>query len=144
MRLVPVEASAGSGPPSIVIDVVAAVIERDGRLLVTRRTAGSHLEGLWEFPGGKVQPGESREDALAREIREELAVSVTVGPLVLDTLHRYDDRTVWLFFYACGLIGSPSAVLGQEMRWVERRSLGTLDFPAADAELIRILAAQDG
>jgi len=124
-----------------VIDVVAAVVERGDELLVTRRPPGAHLAGLWEFPGGKVQPGETREVALAREIREELDAGVEVGALVFDVTHAYEERTVRLFFYACRLASEPRAVLGQEMRWVPRRSLGALEFPPADAELVRRLSA---
>jgi 8-oxo-dGTP diphosphatase len=127
---------------SDVIDVVAAVVERDGLLLVTRRPPGTHLEGLWEFPGGKVQADETREAALAREIREELDADVDVGALVFDVTHAYPDRSVRLFFYACRLAGTPRAVLGQEMRWVPRDALGELEFPLADAELIRRLSGR--
>ena len=126
------------------IDVVAAIVERDGELLVTRRLEGTHLAGLWEFPGGKVQAAETREAALAREIREELDAEVEVGDLVFETTHAYDDRAVRLFFYACRLTGTPRAVLGQQVRWVARRALGELEFPPADAELVRRLSAPPG
>ncbi|MGE0445755.1 MAG: (deoxy)nucleoside triphosphate pyrophosphohydrolase [Vicinamibacterales bacterium] len=118
------------------IAVVAAVIARDGRYLVTRRQQGVHLAGLWEFPGGKIDPDETHANALRREIREELDADVEVGPLILETTHRYDDRTVTLFFYECELRGTPRPLLGQEMRWVDRRELPTLGFPPADDELI--------
>jgi 8-oxo-dGTP diphosphatase len=121
--------------------VAAAVIERDGRFLVTRRQEGGHLAGFWEFPGGKQQPGEALRAAMAREIREELAADVTVGDEILQTSHQYDDRHVELHFLQCALLGEPSAALGQEMRWVSREELTTLEFPLADAELIRILTA---
>jgi 8-oxo-dGTP diphosphatase len=133
--------AAGPDEGRRVIDVVAAVVERGDEVFVTRRPPGTHLSGLWEFPGGKVQPGESREAALAREIREELDVGIEVGALVFDATHAYDDRSVRLFFYACRLIGTPRAVLGQEMRWAARQALGDLSFPPADAELVRRLAA---
>lgn len=121
------------------IQVVAAVIERDGRFLVTRRPGGTHLEGYWEFPGGKRNEGESDAEALAREIREELAVEVIVGDLVLFVSHGYADREVALSFYRCELRGEPAPELGQEMRWVPRADLGTLQFPPADRELIVVL-----
>lgn len=123
------------------IVVVAAVIEDGGRFLVTRRPAGVHLEGLWEFPGGKVADGETHESALRREIREELGADIVVGALELHTTHAYDDRTVVLYFYRATLVGRPIPVLGQEMRWVARAKLPTLGFPPADAELIARLAA---
>jgi len=124
-----------------VIEVVAAVIARGDEVLVTRRPPGSHLEGLWEFPGGKVHKGESPEGALRREIREELDAAITIGPLILDTSHEYEDRAVRLRFYTCRLTSRPHPTLGQEIRWVAREALDDLEFPAADAELIRRLVA---
>ena len=119
--------------------VVAAVIEQDGRFLITRRQAGVHLAGLWEFPGGKIDSAETHVDALRREIREELDVEVSVDELVLATTHAYPEKTVSLFFYRCSLMGVPRPVLGQEMKWVTRTEMRMLSFPAADAELIRRL-----
>ena len=121
--------------------VVAAVIEVDARVLVTRRLRGTHLEGLWEFPGGKIDPGETHDAALRREIREELDADVDVGPLVLATAHDYPERRVHLYFYRCTLTTTLRPMLGQEARWVPRAELGTLEFPAADAELLALLTA---
>jgi mutator protein MutT len=119
--------------------VVAAVIEDRGRFLVTRRPPGVHLAGMWEFPGGKIDSTETHRDALRREIREELDTDVSVGELVLSTTHAYPEKSVSLYFYRCTLSGTPRPLVGQEMRWVTREEMGTLEFPAADAELIRIL-----
>jgi mutator protein MutT len=127
-----------SAPLRIV--VTAAVIERDDAYLVTRRPSGAHLEGCWEFPGGKCEQGESHVASLEREIAEELGAGVTVGHEVFATTHAYADRVVELHFFACCLKGQPRAVLGQEMRWVSREELSSLSFPPADAELIRKLA----
>jgi 8-oxo-dGTP diphosphatase len=121
------------------LHVVAAVIERDGCFLVTRRQAGVHLAGLWEFPGGKVAPGESHEDALRREMLEELNTDVAVRSVVTTAAHAYDDRHVTLHFYECELTGTPRPLLGQEMRWVPRSELRGLGFPPADEELIALL-----
>jgi 8-oxo-dGTP diphosphatase len=123
----------------VTLIVVAAIVERDGRVLVTRRQAGVHLEGLWEFPGGKCHEGESHQDALVRELREELDVRVEVGSRLFETSHIYPDRMVELHFYRCTLLGTPRPMLGQEMRWVEREALGSLEFPPADRELIEVL-----
>lgn len=123
------------------IIVTAAVIEHDGRFLVTRRQAGVHLAGVWEFPGGKCNPGEPLAACMARELHEELSVAADVGDEILKTVHRYDDAYIELHFLRCQLRGQPSAALGQEMRWVSREELLTLDFPPADAELIRLLTA---
>jgi 8-oxo-dGTP diphosphatase len=121
------------------ITVVAALIEADGRFLVTRRPEGVHLGGLWEFPGGKVHEAESHAAALRREIREELETDVAVHDLVHSTTHEYSDRVVSLHFYRCTILGEPRPLLGQGMRWVPAGELGGLDFPPADAELIRVL-----
>jgi mutator protein MutT len=119
--------------------VAAAVIERGGRFLVTRRQKGVHLEGRWEFPGGKCEAGESLPACLARELREELAVGVDVQEEILTTSHDYPDRRVELHFLRCVLAGEPSPQQGQEMRWVLRAELSSLDFPPADTELIQLL-----
>lgn len=121
------------------IVVVAAIIEQDDRFLLTRRQKGAHLEGLWEFPGGKIDVGETHTEALARELREELDVDVDVADLRFHTTHDYDDRSVALYFYRCRLRGTPRPLLGQQMRWVARGELAGLAFPPADAELIKML-----
>ena len=118
------------------IVVAAAVIEQEGRLLVTRRPTGVHLEGLWEFPGGKCQEGESLRECLRRELVEELGTDAAVGDEIFSTSHEYDERTVALHFFDCLLGREPRPLLGQEMRWVTRDELGSLAFPPADAELI--------
>jgi len=125
-----------------IIVVVAAVVEEDDAFLVTRRPDGVHLAGLWEFPGGKIDPAESHADALRREMREELDTDVDVHDLVFETTHAYPERAVALFFYNCVLQQRPRPVLGQEMRWVRRSELATLGFPPADEELIRMLTAE--
>jgi mutator protein MutT len=123
----------------VIVAVVAAIIEEGGRFLVTRRQAGVHLAGFWEFPGGKLHPDESHISALERELREELDTGAEVGDLVLATTHAYPEKTVSLSFYRCRLLGTPRPLLGQEMRWVTRDEMLALDFPAADEELIAIL-----
>ena len=126
-------------PPAQVTVVVAAIVERDDTFLVTRRLRDTHLAGLWEFPGGKCETGESHEDCLAREMAEELGVTAAVGTEVLATEHAYPDRTVRLHFRRCTIAGTPRPLLGQEIQWVRRADLGTLQFPDADAELIEML-----
>ena len=126
------------------IVVTAALVERDGCFLVTRRQKGVHLEGYWEFPGGKCEPGETHAACLVREIREELGVDATVGGEVLATTHAYPDRRVELHFLRCEVGGAPAPQLGQEMRWVARGELATLAFPPADTELIQKLVGEVG
>jgi 8-oxo-dGTP diphosphatase len=121
------------------IVVAAAVIEHDDRFLLTRRQRGVHLEGFWEFPGGKCESGETHAACLAREIREELGVDATVGVEVFTTFHAYPDRRVELHFLRCEVRGTPTPQLGQEMRWVPRQELAALAFPPADTEFIQML-----
>ena len=118
------------------IVVVAAVIERDGRFLLTLRPEGTHLANHWEFPGGKCQPHETHAEALRRELHEELDIVAEVGELVYEVTHAYSDRTVVLHFYACGYQGEPKGMIGQQVRWVARDELDALPFPDADANLI--------
>ena len=122
-----------------VIVVLAAVIERDGRFLVTRRLKDTHLSGYWVFPGGKCEPDESHEECLARELDEELAVSSDIGTELLVTEHAYPSRTVRLHFRRCAIGGDPQPQLGQEMRWITREEMRSLEFPEADRDLIDLL-----
>jgi 8-oxo-dGTP diphosphatase len=122
------------------IVVSAAVVSRHGRYLVTRRLRGTHLEGLWEFPGGKCEPGETHAACLEREILEELGCCVSVGEKLLAVGHDYPDRSVELHFFRCHLADEPRPLLGQEIRWVPATELRSLPFPPADEELITLLA----
>ena len=122
-----------------VIVVLAAVVERDGRFLVTRRLKDTHLSGYWEFPGGKCEAGESHEACLARELIEELGVRSDIGAELLVTEHAYPSRTVRLHFRRCAIGGDPQPLLGQEMRWITREEMRSLEFPEADRDLIDLL-----
>jgi 8-oxo-dGTP diphosphatase len=128
--------SPQGGEGGKVVEVVAAVIERAGRILIARRHGGSHLGGLWEFPGGKRQPGETPEAALVREIREELDAAVTVGELLDDVEWTYPEKTVRLLFFRCALAGEPRAAEGQEIAWVAPADLDRYEFPPADEGLV--------
>ena len=121
--------------------VTAAVIERDGAFLMTRRLEGTHLAGHWEFPGGKCRPNETLEASLIREISEELDARIDVGLEILATTHEYPERTVELRFFRCELRSDPRPVLGQKIRWVPRAELGSFPLPPADNELVRRLIA---
>lgn len=122
--------------------VGAAVVERDGCYLVTERQKGTHLEGYWEFPGGKCEPGESVEACLRRELVEELGTDADVRHEILTVVHTYPERTIELHFLACRLLAEPQPRLGQQMRWVPRAELAMLRFPPADDELIALLLQQ--
>ncbi|MEX2220807.1 MAG: 8-oxo-dGTP diphosphatase MutT [Candidatus Rokuibacteriota bacterium] len=129
--------SPQGGEGESLIEVVAAVIERgDGRILIARRLAAGHLGGLWEFPGGKRQAGETPEAALVRELREELDVTVTVGERLDAVEWAYPEKTVKLSFFRCTVHEEPRGALGQEIAWVAPGELGRYDFPAADAGLV--------
>ena len=130
-----------SAAPEPVV-VVAAVIEKDGAFLLTLRPEGTHLEGHWEFPGGKVYPSETHADALRRELHEELDIVAEVGDRVHQVTHAYPEKTVELHFYQCGFAGEPKPMIGQALRWVPREQLASLAFPAADRDLIRQLASR--
>jgi len=123
------------------IVVLAAIVERDGRLLVSPRLANTHLAGYWEFPGGKCEPHETHEACLARELDEELGVRGVVGDEILVTEHEYPERRVRLHFRACTIEGEPHPRLGQEIRWVTGSELKTLQFPDAHRELIEMITS---
>jgi mutator protein MutT len=123
------------------IVVSAAIIEDHGHYFVTRRQQGVHLEGLWEFPGGKCEAGETLEGSLRRELKEELGADAEIGEEIFTVTHDYPDRSVELHFLSCTLLNAPMARLGQEMRWVAREELKSLKFPPADDELIQVLTA---
>src|SRR5687767_3822175 len=122
------------------IQVAAALVFDRGKLLITQRRPDDHLPNLWEFPGGKVEPSETFEHCLIREIREELAIEISVHDLVEDLTHAYPEKTVRLRFYHCRLLsGEPKAIHVQAYKWVTREELPSHEFPAADAQLIERL-----
>jgi mutator protein MutT len=122
------------------IEVSAALVFRDGRLLITQRPAGGHLAGLWEFPGGKREPTESFEQALHRELREELGIEVEVGNLVESITHEYPEKSVHLRFFRCiWKRHEPQAIECADWRWIGSDELGKFQFPAADARLLEKL-----
>ena len=119
------------------IKVAAGVIRKGQRLLLTKRRPDSHLPNLWEFPGGKVRPGESLKHALRRELREELGIEVDVGNEIQTVTHRYPERSVELHFFDCVIrSGEPQAIEVAEFCWVNSSDLLAYDFPEADLELV--------
>ena len=126
------------------VEVVAAIVRSNGKILITRRLDHAHLGGLWEFPGGKVEAGESLEGALLREIREELGIEVAVGPEIFTIEHDYPTKSVRLHFFDCSVIqGEPQALDVSDLRWVTPPQLADFEFPPADAELIQKLIANE-
>jgi 8-oxo-dGTP diphosphatase len=126
--------------PQKVIDVAAGLVFREGRLLITQRRPDDHLGGLWEFPGGKREPGESFEACLRRELIEELGLEVEPGELVESITHSYPEKTVHLRFYRCACGSGELQLLGcQAAVWVRLDELNQYHFPAADAKLLQLL-----
>jgi mutator protein MutT len=126
------------------IEVAAGLIFRSGKLLIAQRQTDAHLGGLWEFPGGKREPGESFEQCLARELREELGVEVSVGELFESVTHAYPEKTVHLRFYVSRLVrGEPQPLGCAALRWVSKLELDEHAFPAADAGLLEKIQATE-
>jgi mutator protein MutT len=131
----------GIGAPAV--EVAAGLLFREGRLLLTQRRASDHLGGLWEFPGGKREAGESFEDCLQRELREELGIEVEVGALLESITHPYPDKTVHLRFFRCRLVcGEPQPLGCAAVVWVGVEELDRYAFPAADGRLLERLKSE--
>ena len=123
------------------MEVAAGLIFRNDKLLITQRYAGAHLGGLWEFPGGKREAGESFSACLKREIREELGIQIAIGELLERISHQYPEKRVILEFYRCQwLCNEPQALGCPDFRWVTRAELGAYTFPQADAEIVARLS----
>jgi len=119
------------------IRVVGAIIERDGRFLITQRPPTASLPMLWEFPGGRVEPGETDEEALARELREEMAIAVRVGSRAMHVEHAYEGYDIDFCVYHCVLTGGPIQHLRvHDHRWVCSSEFDNYEFPAADEKTI--------
>jgi 8-oxo-dGTP diphosphatase len=126
----------------IPVEVAAGLVFRGGKLLITRRLPAAHLGGLWEFPGGKREAGESWEQCLGRELAEELGIEVQVHELMEEMTHDYPDRSVHLKFYRCRwLRHEPRALLCHDLAWIGPDQLADYAFPAADARLLEKLRA---
>jgi mutator protein MutT len=124
-----------------VIDVAAGLVFRDGLLLITQRPEGSHLAGLWEFPGGKLHPGEDWETALRRELIEELGFEASVGLVYEEVIHPYPEKSVRLRFFLCTVkSGEPHPIQCADLTWIRQDELSRFEFPPADARLLERLA----
>jgi len=121
------------------INVVGAVIVKDGEVLCAQRGKGS-LAGLWEFPGGKIEPNESARDALQREIEEELLCTVTVGDEITTTAHEYNFGIVNLTTFLCELVdGSPVLTEHADVRWLEPARMNELEWAPADVPAVDLV-----
>ncbi|MBT9529285.1 MAG: Nudix family hydrolase, partial [Pseudomonas sp.] len=121
------------------VHVAAAVIRRgDGHILLAKRADQQHQGGLWEFPGGKVEAGESVSTALHRELHEELGIAVTAARPLIKVQHDYPDKQVLLDVWeVSGFTGEPHGAEGQPLAWVSPRQLPDYDFPAANQPIVR-------
>ena len=118
--------------------VVAAVVERGDRVMLCQRMPNAHNALKWEFPGGKLEPGEAPEAALARELREELGIDVAVGRVRDAIYHRYPDRDVLVLFYGCAIrSGEPAAVQCNAIAWATRGEMAGYDFAGADLAFVK-------
>jgi 8-oxo-dGTP diphosphatase len=126
-------------PPRIVLVVACALVDADGRVLVAQRPEGKALAGLWEFPGGKLEPGERPEESLIRELAEELGITVKAACLAPLTFasHGYETFHLLMPLYVCRRWeGTPTGREGQAIRWMKPARLRDLPMPPADAPLI--------
>jgi len=139
--LVPPHERVVTHPP---IDVVAGIVRRDdGQVLISQRMPDDTLGGYWEFPGGKVEPGEDLKVALHRELVEELGIDTEIGAEIHQIVHAYPDRDVRLFFYEARIIsGEPQKLEVADLRWVTLDDLMNYQFPEADLPLLRQLRGE--
>jgi 8-oxo-dGTP diphosphatase len=128
---------------SVTLVVAAALYDASGRVLIAQRPRGKHMAGRWEFPGGKVTPGETERDALARELTEELGVALTAARPFMRLRHRYPDREVELSLWLVeAYAGDPRPLDGQSLKWVPPQGLPAEDLLEADRPFVTALAAR--
>ena len=123
-----------------IIEVGCAIIVHEEKILIAQRKAGSYYGGWWEFPGGKIEPGETMEECLVREVREELAVEIRPRKLIRKTPHTYPEREVMLHFYLCDFIsGTPARIECDDFRWIEPKEFTAFQMLPADKDIIQDL-----
>ena len=120
------------------IEVTAAIIQQEGRILICQRPANKACGLLWEFPGGKIEAGETGEQCIIRECQEELGVTLHVEHKLTDIIYEYPDRIVHLHFYLCDIAaGTPEKKEHEEIKWIEPHEVKLYTFCPADAEMLR-------
>jgi len=138
----PTTAPESIGQKPILLVAVIALVDADGRVLISQRPKGKHLEGLWEFPGGKLRDGETPEGALIRELNEELGIDVEhtcLAPLSFAS-HDYREFHLLMPLYVCRVwSGVPRGREGQQLKWVRPSKLTDWPMPPADAPLVAVL-----
>jgi 8-oxo-dGTP diphosphatase len=120
--------------------VTAAILEQEGRVFIAKRRPGKHMGGKWEFPGGKIEPGESAEESLARELREELGVEAVVGVFLCRCSYAGDGVSLDLLVYRASIVsGTPQLLEHQEMSWVRPEELLSYDLADSDRKVVENL-----
>ncbi len=120
--------------------VTAAILEEEGKVLIGRRKPGRHMGGKWEFPGGKIEPGETPQESLARELQEELSIRVSVGEFLCSTFYEGDGVSLELLVYRVErLEGEPALIEHEELCWVKPDELTGFDLADSDRTVVRKL-----
>lgn len=128
-----------------IIDVTAGIIEKDGRFLIAKRKKGKHLEGKWEFPGGKVEPEEKPEECLCRELREEFCIKTKVGDFLTESIFKYKERKIRLLgYYVKYISGKFQLNDHDEIQWITVDDFYKYDFAEADMPLVEKIVAHKG
>ena len=132
---------SSTSPPLIHKQIGVAVINnQQGQILIDRRKQSGEMGGLWEFPGGKIEPGETIEECIEREIKEELDIQISVGDRLITISHRYKTFDVTLYVHDCEYIsGTPQALECDEILWVEPAQMSQYQFPKANLQIINLL-----
>ena len=122
------------------IKVTAAIIKEKGKILIARRKQTKHLGGLWEFPGGKIEKGETPEECLSRELNEEFGIKVEVGEFILSNIHKYDRGTINLMaFHTNYLSGTFNLIDHDKIKWIDYNEISKFDFAPADIPIVKYL-----
>ena len=123
---------------------MAAIIKDENRLLIAKRHSKDPLGGKWEFPGGKIEPGETPQECLVREIKEELGVEVKIGPFYDDNVYNSQDHGIHLLFYWAEIIkGEVIPVVHDDLKWITINELASFDFAPADIPIVKRLMKED-
>ncbi|MDO5558617.1 MAG: (deoxy)nucleoside triphosphate pyrophosphohydrolase [Oscillospiraceae bacterium] len=121
-------------------EVVAALIQKDSRFMICQRPADKARGLLWEFVGGKVEPGETKEQALIRECTEELDITVSVGDIFAEQIHEYPDITIHLTLFCCTILkGTPKLLEHNDLRWITPDEIAKYEFCPADTEILKLI-----
>lgn len=124
--------------------VTAAAIIRNGKLLISQRQAGSHMEYKWEFPGGKLEPEETPEECIVREIKEELDMDIAVSDIYKVVMFKYEEKDILLLCYLCKLIkGEGKKLECNDFKWINRTELDGYDYVPADKPIVEKLKLDD-